>query len=120
MALHVDNLFEKLLYVTMYQSIYLCINQSMIFCYFRIPRIIPETARWLFAHDRIDEATNALFKYGTKKEKPIERDDIKQYLISVQQSEKAKIGTDNKKYSPLDLFRTPKLRKRTFILCLDW
>jgi len=55
-----------------------------------------------------------------KKNKPIERDDIKKYLLSVQKCEKENEEIENRKYSPLDLFKTPKLRRRTLILCFDW
>ncbi|EDO33656.1 predicted protein, partial [Nematostella vectensis] len=84
--------------------------------------VFPDTACWLIAQGRQDKARELLMKYGGKKKKPLDSDNVTAMIESIyneemREQEKRKNG---KNYTALDLFRSPKLRKRTLILCFNW
>ncbi|XP_031561203.1 organic cation transporter protein-like [Actinia tenebrosa] len=84
-------------------------------------RFVPETVRWLVANNRLDEACNQLMKYGGRKKQKLNRDELMNLLEEVQENEKMeKERRGKRKLSPLDLFKTPKIRKRSFILGFNW
>ncbi|KAK3750270.1 hypothetical protein QZH41_008119, partial [Actinostola sp. cb2023] len=82
----------------------------------------PETARWLLAHDRIEEAHLILMNCGPKKNtEDLDHGALRELLEEIRKDEKLNLAQNaNKKYTPLDLVRTPKLRKWTIIVCLNW
>ena len=83
--------------------------------------MFPETARWLLAHDRIDESEKVLTKCGGKKNKPLDQAALRALLEEIREDEKdLKKGSLTKRITPLDLMRTPKLRKWTIIVCYNW
>jgi uncharacterized membrane protein len=83
--------------------------------------VFPETARWSLAHDRIDDAQTVLTKCGGKKNQTLDQDALRKLLEEIQNDEKQMRGAAaNKRYTPLDLVRTPKLRKWTVIVCFNW
>lgn len=82
---------------------------------------MPETVRWLVANDRLDEACDELMKYGGRKKKQLDRDQLMKLLEEVQENEKLETEKEGeRKYTPLDLFKTPKIRKRSVILGFNW
>jgi len=82
-------------------------------------RCIPESPRWLIAHDRLDEAQSIIQRFGGKKDKPVNSEELKALLEKVRRDQLER-EREAKKYSPIDLFRTPKLRKWTAIICYQW
>lgn len=82
-------------------------------------RCIPESPRWLIAHDRLDEAQSIIKRFGVKKGKPVDSGELRALLENVRRDQLER-QREEKKYSPMDLFRTPKLRKWTAIICYQW
>ncbi|KAK3736529.1 hypothetical protein QZH41_015145 [Actinostola sp. cb2023] len=81
---------------------------------------MPESPRWLVAHNRLDEALDAIKKYGGKDDdNPVDLELLKNLLEEVRHEQEAKQKGD-KKYTSFDLFRTPKMRKWTLIVCYQW
>jgi len=81
---------------------------------------MPESPRWLVAHNRLDEALDAIKKYGGKdNDNPVDLELLKTLLEEVRREQVAKQKGD-KKYTSIDLVRTPKMRKWTAIVCYQW
>ncbi|XP_032230746.1 organic cation transporter protein isoform X1 [Nematostella vectensis] len=83
-------------------------------------RIFPATPRWLIAHNRLDEAYSVLLKFGSKDSKPIDEQALRELIENVRQDQLERHKVDDKRYTMLDLVRTRKLRKRSFILFCTW
>jgi hypothetical protein len=86
---------------------------------FFIHRLIPESPRWLIAHNHLDEAHRVLMLYGGKKGKPLDSQLLRTLIEDVRKDQVAR-EKQAKKYTPIDLVRTPKLRKWTAIVCYQW
>ncbi|KAK3753623.1 hypothetical protein QZH41_014730, partial [Actinostola sp. cb2023] len=82
-------------------------------------RVMPESPRWLIAHNRLDEAHAVLMKYGGKDNKPVDPEMLRVLIENVRRDQLA-TEEEEKKYSPLDLVRTPKMRKWIIIMCYQW
>lgn len=83
--------------------------------------IFPETARWSLAHDRIERAQEVLTKCGPKKNKTLDQQALRKLLEDIREDERnIKAAIDKKWHSPLDLVRTPKMRRWTIIVCYNW
>ncbi|XP_031557646.1 organic cation transporter-like protein [Actinia tenebrosa] len=83
--------------------------------------VFPETPRWSLAHDHIERAQAVLMKCGAKKNKTLDTQALRELLEYVREDGKQiKDGDFHKRYNPLDLVRTPKLRKWTIIVCYNW
>ncbi|KXJ28982.1 Organic cation transporter protein [Exaiptasia diaphana] len=78
-------------------------------------KVVPETARWLLSHDKIDEAHAVLMKCADKKK--VDPEVIRTILKDVRENEKV---ISRPKVSVLDLIKTAKMRRRTLILCFNW
>ncbi|KAK3753624.1 hypothetical protein QZH41_014731 [Actinostola sp. cb2023] len=81
--------------------------------------VMPESPRWLIAHNRLDEAHAVLMKYGGKDNKPVDPEMLRVLIENVRRDQLA-TEEEEKKYSPLDLVHTPKMRKWTIIICYQW
>ncbi|CAH0719944.1 unnamed protein product, partial [Brenthis ino] len=77
--------------------------------------LLPETARWLIAVKRTDEAIVILERVAKVNKRPTEniRSDIELYQKSLENSQL-------KKGNILDLFRTPNLRKNIAAMSFNW
>ncbi|KAK3733265.1 hypothetical protein QZH41_011113, partial [Actinostola sp. cb2023] len=82
-------------------------------------KVFPESARWLIAHNRLDEAQSGLKKCGGKKGDPL-NEEVLGALVDEIRKDQVERERHIKKYTVLDLFRTPKLRKRSLILAFNW
>lgn len=82
----------------------------------------PETARWLLAHDRLDEAHAILMRCGGKKNQKLDPEELRELLTNIRDDEKLNMEENKAKTrtTPLDLLKTPKLRKWTIIVCWNW
>jgi len=82
-------------------------------------RLIPESPRWLIAHNHLDEAHKVLMRFGGKDGKLVDSQQLRTLIKEILEDQTARKNVD-KKYTIIDLFRTPKLRKRMTIMCLQW
>ena len=80
---------------------------------------MPESPRWLVAHNRLDEALDAIKKYGSKDDNTVDSELLKNLLEEVKREQIAK-QKEEKKYTPIDLVRTPNMRKWSAIICYQW
>ncbi|KAK3731646.1 hypothetical protein QZH41_019765 [Actinostola sp. cb2023] len=87
--------------------------------YINAGQVMPESPRWLIAHNRLDEAHAVLMKYGGKDNKPVDPEMLRVLIENVRRDQLA-TEEEEKKYSPLDLVRTPKMRKWIIIMCYQW
>ncbi|KAA0708875.1 Solute carrier family 22 member 6-A [Triplophysa tibetana] len=78
--------------------------------------VLPESARWLMANQKNEEALDLIRKAALINGKPLDDDDIElfQCLKNVEKLE------DQRKYTVIDLVRTPKMRKQSLILFYLW
>ena len=81
-------------------------------------RWIPESPRWLVANNRLDEAHSLLMKYAANNGVDVDAKYLKHVISEVKKADVRK--DDTRMYGSLDLFRTPKLRKRIIICCVNW
>ncbi|KAK3752711.1 hypothetical protein QZH41_018678, partial [Actinostola sp. cb2023] len=84
-------------------------------------RVYPESPRWLLSKNKLDEAQKILVKCGSATSEPLDRNQLRKAIEDIN---KAQFDTEKIKqekiYTPLDLVRTPKLRKRTLVLAINW
>lgn len=82
-------------------------------------RVFPESLRWLVAQGRIEAAHAILMKYAEKSSVVVDSDTLTSMLEGSRAVETEAQSTQIQR-SPLDLVRTPRMRKRTVILCYNW
>ena len=58
-------------------------------------------------------------RFGGKKGNPVNSGEIRTLLENVRKNQLER-EREAKKYTPIDMFRTPKLRKWTAIICYQW
>ncbi|RXN14081.1 solute carrier family 22 member 6-A-like protein [Labeo rohita] len=78
--------------------------------------VLPKSARWLMANNKHEEALDLIHKAALTNGKPLVDDDI-ELCQSPKNSEKLQ---DLRKYTVIDLVRTPKMRKQSLILFYLW
>ncbi|EDO27431.1 predicted protein, partial [Nematostella vectensis] len=83
------------------------------------PSWIPETPRWLAANGSLDEAHRILMKFGGSKGKSLDSAQLRALLDQIRQDQIERI-VKAKKDTPVDMFRTSKMRKFSLIVCLHW
>ncbi|CAH3027846.1 unnamed protein product [Porites evermanni] len=82
--------------------------------------IIPESPRWLIAKNRLDEAHELLMKYARKNRVNVDSEHLHHAIQEFKKEEDKNRDQFRKTYGILDMFRTPKLRKRTVICGFNW
>uniref|UniRef100_A0A8C1YJ35 Si:dkey-119m7.4 n=1 Tax=Cyprinus carpio TaxID=7962 RepID=A0A8C1YJ35_CYPCA len=78
--------------------------------------VLPKSARWLMANNKHEEALDLIRKAALINGKPLVDDDI-EFCQSPKNSEKLQ---DLRKYTVVDLVRTPRMRKQSLILFYLW
>uniref|UniRef100_A0AC34RJ45 Major facilitator superfamily (MFS) profile domain-containing protein n=1 Tax=Panagrolaimus sp. JU765 TaxID=591449 RepID=A0AC34RJ45_9BILA len=79
--------------------------------------IIPESARWLVAHKRFDEADKILQKAARINKATLPANWYKE-LEKTQEQKNEKL--DERRYNFIDILRTPSIRKRSLPVFLCW
>ncbi|PFX17295.1 Solute carrier family 22 member 21 [Stylophora pistillata] len=89
---------------------------------FTIYAIFPESARWLAAQGHLTQAQAVLMRFAGKGSSSIDSDALKHKLAEYHEGEveSKTIAYLTKNQSYLELLRSPRLRKRTVILCFNW
>lgn len=82
-------------------------------------RMLPESARWLVVKGQVEKAHAVLKEYAEKSGVSVDSDSLRDSLTKCYQGE-AEAETNKIHYTPLDLLRTPRMRKRTLILWFNW
>ena len=81
-------------------------------------RVLPESARWLVVNGQVEKAYAVLKKYADKSGVTVDSDSLRDSLTQCYHGE-AEAQTKIR-HTPLDLLRTPRMRKRTLILWFNW
>ena len=76
-------------------------------------RFMPESFRWYYAHDRIDEAEKVITEIAKFNRRPLPDMTYMKQLT-------AKDTTEDQKYTVLSLFKTKFLIKATLLLSINW
>ncbi|XP_032687664.1 organic cation transporter protein isoform X2 [Odontomachus brunneus] len=79
--------------------------------------LMDESPRWLWAHDRASEAIIIVQRALKVNGSDVKMDAAKLVGRARAQQE---TKTDKSSHGTLDLFRTPNLRKKSLIVCLNW
>lgn len=82
-------------------------------------RIFPESPRWLVAHDKLDEAHQILMRFGGKNKQDVDAARLKRFLEDVRKTQ-LQLQHGTKAFSPVSLCKTPKLRKWSAALGMNW
>jgi len=77
------------------------------------PWIVPESARWLLSQNRVEKATIIIHKFEHINKKTIPADVFQNFVDTCQRNNESQ---KDRKYSLLDLFKTPQLRKTTLLM----
>ncbi|KXJ23440.1 Organic cation transporter protein [Exaiptasia diaphana] len=75
---------------------------------------IPESPRWLVVKGKVKQACEIIMKYGGRDNKTCDPEEVMSLLKSIH-NDQIQHSLKAKRYTPLDLVRTPKLRKWTII-----
>ncbi|XP_078365275.1 organic cation transporter protein-like [Oculina patagonica] len=86
--------------------------------FFVLWRVFPESLRWLVTQGRLEDAHAILMKYAEKSSVMVDSETLTSMLEGCRAAETR--VTSKIESSPLDLVRTPRMRKRTVILCYNW
>ncbi|KAJ7333877.1 hypothetical protein OS493_015970 [Desmophyllum pertusum] len=81
--------------------------------------VLPESARWLVVNGQVEKAYNVLKNYAEKSAVSIDSESLKDSLAKCYHGE-AESQANKIRHTPLDLLRTPRMRKRTLILWFNW
>ena len=79
-------------------------------------RFIPESFRWYYAHDRIEDAETVITTISEFNRRPIPDMTYMKQLVMASLEE----STRDRKYSFLDLFKSRFLIKVTMLMSLNW
>ncbi|KAK3722362.1 hypothetical protein QZH41_013694, partial [Actinostola sp. cb2023] len=82
-------------------------------------RVYPESPRWFVVKGKLKPAHKIIMKYGGKDNKSCDPEQVMTMLTAIHDDQVLR-NTTGKRYTVLDLLRTPKLRRWTIILCFGW
>ena len=86
---------------------------------FSICSFLPESARWLVVNGQVEKAYEVLKTFADKAAVTVDSDSLKDSLVKCYQGE-TELARTKVRHTPLDLLRTPRMRKRTLILWFNW
>ncbi|XP_071442498.1 organic cation transporter protein-like [Hetaerina americana] len=82
------------------------------------PWMVPESARWLVSQGKVDKAIKIMKKFekiNGKKIEPRVYEEFKESCVKIKKDEE-----EERKYSILDIFKTPRMRRTTILLIIIW
>ncbi|KAG6454672.1 hypothetical protein O3G_MSEX008812 [Manduca sexta] len=82
------------------------------------PCIVPESARWLISQGRTEEAIKIMLRCAKVNGNKIPEEILQEFRETA--IEMAKAEQENKNYSVLDLFKTPRLRRHSILMVVIW
>ncbi|XP_050515589.1 organic cation transporter protein [Diabrotica virgifera virgifera] len=82
------------------------------------PWLVPESARWLVSQGQTKKAIDILKRFEKVNKTHISEKIYEQFRISCEKAQQAE--NMERKYTVIDLFKTPRLRKITLILVVLW
>ncbi|XP_048583116.1 organic cation transporter protein isoform X2 [Nematostella vectensis] len=80
-------------------------------------KVFPETARWLVAKGNLVDAQVILEKCADGR--AVDSRSLQTLLQDIYEEQQRQEKT-TRRYTPLDMIKTPKLRRRTIIVCFNW
>ncbi|XP_048576129.1 solute carrier family 22 member 15-like isoform X3 [Nematostella vectensis] len=81
--------------------------------------LVPRSPRWLVAHGHLDEAMTVLLRFGGKNNKAVDQVKLRALVDEIRANQTLK-ESDKTRRTPIDLLRTPKMRKWIMILSYNW
>ncbi|EDO40054.1 predicted protein, partial [Nematostella vectensis] len=91
-----------------------------IFLLFIFIRVFPESSRFLVTKGRIEDALKVLIKYGPKhNNNAVDAGKMTEMLEEIRRDQIIR-EKNKKKHTHLDLFKTTKMRKWTFVMGFSW
>ncbi|KAG8228027.1 hypothetical protein J437_LFUL003663 [Ladona fulva] len=82
------------------------------------PWLVPESARWLVSQGKVDKAIVIMKKFEKINRKHVDPKIYEEFRESCQRIKKE--DEEEKTYSIIDLFKTPRMRRITILLVLIW
>ncbi|EDO31074.1 predicted protein, partial [Nematostella vectensis] len=94
------------------------ISVAPMFLFLFFVKAYPDSPRYLLVKGRVEDSMNILMKFGGKGVQP-KPEVLRALLEDILRAEKKTVKTE-KRYTPLDLIRTPKMRKFMFLMGINW
>ena len=86
----------------------------MLYVVFVSGRCMPESFRWYYSHDRVNDAEKVITKVSKLNRRPVPD------MTFIEKQLAKRISDKDKKYSVLDLFKSRFLIKVTLLLLVTW
>uniref|UniRef100_A0A336MA72 CSON007857 protein n=1 Tax=Culicoides sonorensis TaxID=179676 RepID=A0A336MA72_CULSO len=83
------------------------------------PFVVPESARWLLSMDRVEKCVKIMRGIAKINRKKVDESVYKHFYDS-NFNDPSSFDENTVNYTLLDLFKSPRMRKITFLLCVMW